>query len=178
MSPSTEQVRQNLLQATDSWLKRAAPLLRERALPQPKFEVRFDLRGQSAGQLRRYDDGRLVIRYNLPMALLQPQAFEQETVPHEVAHLVTWLCHGRRAKPHGTEWQTVMRFFGVDQPSRCHSFNPATTSTRQQRRWRYQCDCQEHELSSVRHKRASRGQVYVCRKCQAELRLASEQAVH
>jgi SprT protein len=170
VSDCADVFRRQLRAATGDWLKRAAPLLLERARVVPDVEVRCDLRGQSAGQLRRYADGRLVIRYNLSMAQLQPDAFLRETVPHEVAHVVTWLLYGKRARPHGREWQAVMRFFGFARPNRCHSFQTAGQSARRQRRWLYTCDCQHHQLSSTRHHRALQGQAYVCRNCQSTLR--------
>ena len=161
---------QTLREASLAWLERAAPLLRERARLTPMLEVRCDLRGKAAGQVRHYADGRLVIRYNLGMARLQPRQFIAETVPHEVAHVITWLCHGRRARPHGEEWRAVMRHFGIEDAPRCHDFAVPPQDTRRQRRWSYRCDCQTHQLSSTRHNRVLRGQQYLCRSCGQPLR--------
>jgi len=62
-----------------------------------------------------------------------------------------------------------MTAFGLE-PSRCHEFDLAQVSTRRQRRFRYRCDCREHELSATRHNRILRGeQRYSCRKCGREL---------
>lgn len=154
---------QQLIDATRQYLARAAPLLRQAGRATPRVQVQLDLRGQAAGQLRRYPDGRLLIRYNLALAEHQPDAFLAETVPHEVAHVVTHLCHGR-VRPHGPEWQRVMRWFGIAQPRRCHDF-AADTSARRQRRWRYQCACRGHELTTTRHNRVQRGTRYHCRAC-------------
>jgi SprT protein len=119
-------------------------------------------------------DGSLVIRYNLPLAAGQPAAFVAATVPHEVAHVVTHVCHGR-VRPHGTEWRRVMAWFGFDAPARCHDFAlPANKSSRRQRRWRYRCHCREHQLSTTRHNRAQRGLSYHCRACGQPLRYSDE----
>lgn len=157
---------------TQAWLQRALPLFRQAARQPPEVNVLLNLQGASAGQVRRYGDGRLTIRYNLAMAAQQPEAFIAETVPHEVAHVVTSICH-RHARPHGREWQQVMHWFGIQQPRRCHTFI-ATGSHRSQRRWHYHCGCQQHLLSTTRHNRAARGQIYLCRNCGETLRTHHE----
>jgi SprT protein len=159
---------ERLTAATRHWLGRARPLFHQAGRLPPEVTVRCDLRGKNAGQLRRYRDGSLVIRYNLAMAACQPEAFLAETVPHEVAHVVTAVCHGR-VRPHGTEWQAVMRWLGFEAPQRCHRFE-TPPGTRGQRRWTYRCDCREHRLSTTRHNRAQRGLGYVCRACGSALR--------
>lgn len=159
---------------TDAWLTRARPLFHQAARLLPTVLVRCDLRGASAGQLRMYRDGSLVIRYNLAMAAQQPEVFVAETVPHEVAHLVTHICHGK-VLPHGREWRGVMRWFGFDAPQRCHTFHQPDGG-RRQRRWTYLCNCREHQLSTTRHNRARRGLAYICQACGSPLRLQADAA--
>jgi predicted SprT family Zn-dependent metalloprotease len=36
-----------------------------------------------------------------------------EIVTHEVAHLVVFQRHGRRCRPHGAEWKSLMRSLGL-----------------------------------------------------------------
>lgn len=153
---------------TRAWLERARPLFHQAARKLPAVSVRCDLRGASAGQVRRLRDGALAVRYNLAMAEQQPEEFLAETVPHEVAHVVTAVCHGR-VKPHGREWRAVMQWFGFAAPQRCHRF-PTPASGRSQQRWSYRCSCREHLLSTTRHHRAQRGLGYLCRACGGTLR--------
>jgi SprT protein len=47
-----------------------------------------------------------------------------QTVPHEVAHIVAFMAYGR-VKAHGWEWQRVMRLFGKT-PNRCHQLDTET----------------------------------------------------
>jgi len=148
---------------TRAWLERARPLFLQAGQVPPRVAVRFDLRGTNAGQMRQYPGGRLVIRYNLAIAERQPEAFLAETVPHEVAHVVAAVCHGR-VRPHGPEWRAVMRWMGFRSPERCHRFE-TPAATRSQRRWAYRCECREHRLSTTRHNRARKGLAYVCRTC-------------
>lgn len=155
---------QQLHTATRDWLQRAAPLLRGHGRAEPAIEVRCNLRGKSAGQVRHQADGSLLIRYNLGIASLQPEAFLEQTVPHEVAHVVTWLLHGRRARPHGAEWQAVMHHLGIASPRRCHDFD--MPPVRRQRRWPYRCACRVHQLSTTRHRRVqTQGIRYHCSAC-------------
>jgi SprT protein len=160
---------QRLEAETHAWLERGRPLCLQAGRRLPDVAVRLDLRGASAGQLRQYRNGDLVIRYNLAMAAAQPEAFIAQTVPHEVAHVITHVCHGR-VRPHGAEWRRVMAWFGFDEPTRCHDFAPPGGPSRRQRRWDYRCGCREHQLSTTRHNRAQQGLAYICRACGMPLR--------
>jgi SprT protein len=132
-------------------------------------EIRFDLRGRAAGQVRFPADEHPVIRFN-PVLLRENGAdFLARTVPHEVAHVIAFRLHGPRTRPHGHEWRQVMRVLGAD-PSRCHSFDTTRSSTRRLRRHLYHCACREHLLTSIRHNRVGAGQTYRCVACGEVLR--------
>jgi SprT protein len=152
------------------YLDRAEPLFRERGIEVPDPELRFDLRGTAAGQCRWIPGRRPELRFNLALARLNRVPFVAQTVPHEVAHLVTTACHGR-TRPHGPEWRSVMAHFGLpDAPTR-HAFEIPAGSARRQQRWTYRCDCRRHELSTTRHKRVESGRSsYQCRHCGEPLR--------
>ena len=98
-------------QATERCLHRAGELCGRDFAPIP---VTFDLSGRSAG-MYRVRRGRRSIRYN---PYLFAKYFEENvavTVPHEVAHYVTDVLYGlHRVRPHGAEWQAVMRSLGVE----------------------------------------------------------------
>ena len=153
--------RERIGQVTEHWLHQARLLYRtEFDTP----ELRFDLRGLSAGQYRFHPHP--IIRFNAEMAARQFEAFCHRTPPHEVAHHIVARLHGfGGVRPHGHEWQEVMRAFGLE-PTRCHQFDTSGMSRRRQRRFRYRCGCREHELSATRHNRVQRGeQRYSCRHC-------------
>ena len=124
-------------------------------------EVAFDLRGQDAGQAN-YPKNK--IRFNRDLLEKYTDDFISQTVPHEFAHLVAYTKFGRRIKPHGAEWKSVMVALGV-KPVRTHSFE--VVPARQLKRFPYKCDCagSPHELSTIRHNRAQRGRLYICKKC-------------
>jgi SprT protein len=156
-------------------------------LPTP--QVDFSLRGKAAGQARwslvpaarkgsphnpvhQLDHHRphLSLRFNREAYDLAPDWVLQQTVPHEVAHLITRLRWGTSVRPHGPEWQSVMRdCFGLV-PKRTHSI-PLTAARRVAARFRYVCACREYQLTRIRHHRILRGQQgYACPHCRAPLR--------
>ncbi len=161
----------------DSGLERRAERLTEEllalasrrlrvALPRP--EIRFDLRGKSAGQIRARDSGYL-IRYNPQLLRRHPTEFLAQTVPHETAHLVAFSLFGPGLPPHGQAWREIMGLLGAA-PERCHRYDVAGLETRHLRRFVYRCQCRVHRLTSIRHNRIRSGQVYLCRRCGAPLK--------
>lgn len=133
-------------------------------------EIRFDLRGQAAGQFRIDVSGLAVIRYNPTLLARHEHEFLAQTVPHEVAHYLTFLHFGRGVRPHGEEWRQIMLELGAD-PRRCHTFDTSGTVTRRVRRYAYHCECSDHALSSIRHHRVLRGASYLCKRCGQPLRI-------
>lgn len=128
-------------------------------------EVLLNLRGRSAG-VAELQKNRL--RFNAVLLAENEQAFLAEVVPHEVAHLLAWTLHGRRVRPHGQEWQHIMRqVFGLE-PERTHRFD-VSRSARQG--YVYTCGCsdREHALTIRRHNRILKGQRYICLRCKTHL---------
>ncbi|NBC12078.1 MAG: hypothetical protein GVY09_01800 [Gammaproteobacteria bacterium] len=137
--------------------------------PVPRPRIVFDLRGRSAGQFRVDSRGYASIRYNPALLARHEVDFLAQTVPHEVAHYLAFLRFGRRIRPHGPQWQQLMRDLGAD-PRRCHDFDVSGLTARRVRRHPYHCRCGEHALTSIRHHRVLRGVSYVCRACGQALR--------
>ncbi|MEX2515734.1 MAG: SprT-like domain-containing protein [Gammaproteobacteria bacterium] len=166
-----------LLQATEYWWHLARQHwyqpLRHSNCP----SVQFDLRGRCAGQLRlrRTLPGLKpeLIRYNLVLAANNETDFIEQTVPHEVAHAVAVILHGRAGTGHGAGWREVMHFFGKPL-TRCHDYDVSAVAARRTRKFPYRCHCAvEHHLGSIRHRRMQTGErIYQCRKCKAILSLA------
>lgn len=132
-------------------------------LPRPR--VWFDLRGRSAGQAHYRRGG---LRFNRTLLRENRQAFMDEIVPHEMAHwLVFHLEEGRRIRPHGREWQTVMRrLYGLP-PNTTHRFDVSRASPMP---YLYRCRCQTpHRFTPRRHAQALRGTHYRCRRCRERL---------
>lgn len=124
-------------------------------------EIRFDLRGRSAGQC--FYNGAYVLRFNLKLLEENTEDFLRFIVPHEVAHYVSHELAGK-IQPHGVEWQTIMKYFGIENPLRCHNFEMTEAP------WEYRCSCQTHFLYNKQHLRVSGdGYYYVCNDCKTKL---------
>ncbi|WP_456417805.1 SprT family zinc-dependent metalloprotease [Thiolapillus sp.] len=170
MSPTLlHKQQQKLLAVTKRWIDRAEKL-HGQTFSMP--EVRFDLRGQAAGQYR--GGSRPCIRYNMEIAAAQFDAYCHRTPPHEVAHyVIDRLYPGNRTRPHGREWRELMQAFGRE-PSRCHQYSLKNVQLRKQRRFAYACACRQHHLSATRHNRvAHHGMKYRCTACGEVLQQAS-----
>jgi len=130
----------------------------------PRPEINFKLRGKSAGtahlQLNK-------LRFNPLLLQDNQQAFIDDVVPHEICHLLSFQLYGR-VKPHGVQWQHLMRQLYHRQPRTTHSFN---TQSVEGKTFEYWCGCGSVNLSIRRHNKVLRGDTqYRCRKCGHKLR--------
>jgi SprT protein len=126
-------------------------------------KITLDQRGKCAGTARLRD---WHIRLNPVLLQDNPAEFEREVIPHEIAHLVVHAVWGR-VKPHGVEWQKVMRDVFNITPRTTHKMDVTKV---QGAVYLYHCDCQQHQLSVRRHRAILRGdQRYYCRRCKANL---------
>lgn len=137
----------------------------------PHPEVSFQLRGGNAGVA---EPGRHRLRFNRQLLLENGQPFVDEVVPHEVAHLLAYVLFGRRIRPHGREWQSIMRDVLGRVPKTRHGFD-VKKAARQSFIYACQCQDREHALTIIRHRRMGQGQVYVCRVCRQPLRFIRQE---
>ena len=163
-----------ITQACVACWKRSAAIITGHGRRVPQIDLDFYQTGTSAGQCRIVDSQAITLRFNIAIAKNQPEDFIEKTVPHEIAHAVTWLCFPG-AKPHGVEWKSVMRQLGQEQPKRCHDYDTGQVQRRTQRRWNYLCACQQHQLTTVRHNRVQNKRAqYHCKQCGQALQRAYE----
>lgn len=134
--------------------------------------IRYDLRGTTAG---RATYGTWTVNFNPILLAENFDSMLEDTVPHEMAHLITDQVYPeahkrgaptmtrngvfRRGKrsPHGTEWQSVMRVLGCE-PSRTHSYDTSNARTRERKSYAYKCNCcgAELQLGPKRHAKEQR----------------------
>nr|WP_086940305.1 SprT family zinc-dependent metalloprotease [Thaumasiovibrio occultus] len=152
-----------IVERVQACLKQAEHKLNKRfAMP----VVKFNQRGRTAGSARLQ---LWELRFNPVLLAENPQAFLDDVVPHELAHLIVYQLFGR-VKPHGREWQAVMEGVFKRPAKTTHSFSIANV---QGTTYRYRCACQEHQLTVRRHNKIQRGQTsYRCKGCGQTLQLS------
>ena len=144
-------------------------------------EIRYDTIGKAAGWAC-WNSGNPFIRINPILLNENVEQVVNQTVPHEVAHVVVnevyenarvrdWN-NRRQIAPHGTEWKSVMRLFGKE-PDRCHQMDTSTVQKIRGggNRFVYKCNCREHDFTINRHNKVSfKGMVYRCALCKGDLK--------
>lgn len=127
--------------------------------------IGFDLSGTTAGKAYWTKNH---VQLNAVLYVENVQDFLVNTIPHELAHLIARQVYGRAIKPHGKEWQSVMRSLGVE-PSRTHDYD--VTNARTVTTHPYLCKCRTHAITKTRLRHARAGKLR-CNKCLAILRPA------
>lgn len=142
-----------------------------------KFQVPtidYSLIGKAAGQanLKLW-----LVKLNSILLTENVEDMIDNTVPHEVAHLITYAVYGIKVQPHGREWESVMDLFGC-KPERCHNYDTTRSKVykRPRKKYIYICACEvdgkykEWELGAKRHKKQQLvPETYYCRSCRAFL---------
>lgn len=112
-----------------------------------------------------------VVYLNLPLMMRNEKDFLEDTIPHEVAHLVARAIQvksGRVEGAHGKTWKAVMsRVYGLN-PVRCHSYEVSGIG-RKTKTYKYICSCKKFEVGSVRHNKMMKGAKYTCKLCKKHL---------
>lgn len=148
---------------------RQAEAFFKRSFPRPA--VSLDLRGQKAG-IAYLQENRL--RFNATLYQGNREHFLRQTVAHEVAHLVAHQVFGGSIRPHGQEWQMIMRGVYELPPERCHRY-AIDRPARRHYLYRCHCDGQPFPFTAQRHALVLKGRRYFCRRCRATLVYSGEQ---
>jgi SprT protein len=143
----------------------------KRSFPRPRVSLR--LRGQKAGVAHLTEN---LLRFNPQLYRDNREDFLRQTVAHEVAHLIAHQLFGLGIKPHGEEWQLIMRGVFELPPDRCHTYEVAR---RKATRYLYRCQCPEQHFpfSAQRHALVAKGRRYFCRRCRATLVFTGQQQI-
>lgn len=142
----------------------------KRAFKRPTVSLK--LRGQKAGVAHLHEN---LLRFNPQLYRENHAHFLEQTVAHEVAHLIAHQMFGAGIQPHGEEWQLIMRGVYGLVPERCHNYE---VQRRVQTRYIYRCACTEggeFPFSSQRHRLVGKGRRYFCRRCKVTLSFTGEQ---
>jgi len=133
----------------------------DRAFQRPEYL--FNQRGRAAGTAHLQ---RNLIKINPTLFINNREAFFQQVIPHEVAHLIVFQHYGK-VRPHGREWQHVMVNIFQRPAETTHQFDTQAVVGKQ---FNYRCACTTHQLSIIRHNRVLKGTSYLCRHCKSPLR--------
>jgi SprT protein len=125
----------------------------------------FKKRGRAAGTA---NFSRREVNFNAILAAENFDDFE-DTIGHEVAHIVAYDVYGRQAWNHGPLWKSTMVTLGYS-PDRCHSYD-TTNSRREVTQYVWSCKCKEFIIGPKRHQKliATKGMAYRCNTCGGHL---------
>lgn len=128
-------------------------------------EILFKKRGRVAGTAQSFYGRSGVLNFNMKLLEQNEADFLENTVPHEVAHLVTFDLHGTirnqngRRSSHGPEWKAVMRSLGVN-PSTTHNYDVSDAGGHHKTKHVYQCGCgKQYAIGPTIHRNIQNGQV-------------------
>ena len=133
--------------------------------------VLYDVKGCVAGYYT--GPARNSIRINPILFQENQEDYLQNTIPHEIGHLVTdHICINFRHKPHGPEWKSVMVQLGLP-PIVCHNYDTSSVASRprQTQKFTYECSCGPiHKIGKNKHTKVLKGQIRRCLRCHEQIR--------
>lgn len=107
--------------------------------------VRYDLRGTTAGYAYYATN---IVKFNPILLHENTDDFKTDTIPHEIAHVVSFKLYGLAGKGHGPNWKHVMRRLGVT-PTRCHSLDVTNSKVRHVSKTAIYCTSCGNHISDV-----------------------------
>ena len=143
MSRLTKEDRQEVYEAVAEYILVARERFDEPTLFRPDV-ISFKLSGVTAGYFQYKRKIGRILKFSPHYLLADKQDMLEQTVPHEVAHLVVfdlyesdtignrgngWSRKKRNVKAHGHEWQQVMRVFGKN-PNVTHTYDTSHLITK------------------------------------------------
>ena len=170
ISPLSIKQQQQVVDKTHGYIEQAADLFN---IKNKAVEISFNLKGRAAGMYRVkrqkhhfFGRQKREIRYN---SFIFSKYFDDNfttTIPHEVAHYICDVIYGlKNIKPHGKEWKGIMQAFGAN-ASVTANYDLSGIPLKKQTLFTYQCDCREHQLSSIRHNKIKKHDYqYLCKTC-------------
>lgn len=117
--------KQEFLEGVEDCINLARQLYPEFTLNYKDIPVVFFPKGDCAGRARWKKIGGnkyFNLEFNCAAIELYWEDTYLDTIPHEVAHIVTRFLHGSKASSHGPEWKRIAKSLGCN-GERCHSLN-------------------------------------------------------
>lgn len=123
--------------------------------------LRCSLTGDTAALAHGGKQG--YINLNPRLLIQNKRAYFQDTIPHEVAHIVAWEIFGWRIADHGREWRTVMAWFGAEITVYHHYRDNSRHQVHQT--YAYRCKCRTVQVSAATHREMEKGETFRCKSC-------------
>ena len=126
---------------------------------QKKLQVIWNARMRSAAGRAFWPEAK--VELNPQLRGISEEEVER-TLRHELAHILVFARYGTRRKPHGAEWRLFCTQLGIPDETATHSL--ALPARRQERKYRYVCNCCGKALERVRPLRREAACVACCRR--------------
>lgn len=143
----------------------------------PKIHISYELNSANALGTHIRKDNIHYLNFNPELLNELKDTYINEVVTHEyahacVVHYLGYYKNGKRVMPHGREFKSFCYGFGIDGKATTKiAINSKVTKQRKRRRgYIYVCDCNEYDLSAIRHNRVQKeNAVYRCKQCKGSL---------
>jgi len=159
-----------LLPDTDKINSILARVCERNDVPGLHKKVRVDWNARFTRRMGDAEFGKMLIRLSPRLFARASEKEQEETIAHEMAHLVAEYKFGSRISPHGGEWQACMLRAGYE-PSRCHTVDRSGLSRTYKTCTTY-CGCGKHMVTPKKYAKILKGIEYRCRACRVLLSIA------
>lgn len=122
-------------------------------------KITYNLRGKSAGQACTKGPTDYTLRFNREAIEKHWDDMVNNTIPHEVAHLIAWMVPHLKAAGHNRQWKRLCVSLGGT-GARCHSYG--LTSARKKTKYVYVINGLQCAVGVIVHNRIQRGRRYKC----------------
>lgn len=124
-----------------------------------------------AGKARKNGrTGEKTVLFSVPLFSRATPQENYNTVVHEMCHQIVFeVCKDASSRPHGREWQHMMKCCGV-KAERCHHID-RTGLRRKVARITVECGCGERTVTKTLHTKMLKGSRYLCGLCKVEIKI-------
>lgn len=120
-------------------------------------KIQFNLKGKTSAQACMKGLTEYRLRFNREAIEKHWDEMVNKTIPHEVAHLIAWMCPQLRASGHNKVWKRICVELGGT-GRRCHNYD--LTPARKTKKYLYNVNGAEYKVGSRVHNKIQMGRLY------------------
>ena len=141
-----------------------------------KIDVKFSNSMTTTAGTAKRRNGRYILTLSSRLWDRMDEDEQRDLVIHEACHLIDFWLHDGNTKPHGWEWQALMRRCGINNPEDHIRHNiPCDDLRRRGTRHGYTCSCKGGTIGPIQAKKLRHdGVKYVCKNCHQHIVLTGE----